>query len=101
MVFSVHALKKKINSFLDNYYQVVYDTTKGGVLVAKVKKTLTLEDVVIDRVQEWADMAGISLSGAFAVLATQHLDAMRAADAMADMKDLLVSVKNSLPGGST
>ena len=54
----------------------------------KTKRTLTIEDEVFARVQEYADKNGISVSGAFSVLSTQKLDEIEALKQASEMQSL-------------
>ena len=61
----------------------------------KVKRTLTIEKEVYDRVEEYADKNGISVSGAFSVLAMQKLDeidALKQAHEMQGLFDRMASL---------
>lgn len=60
---------------------------KGGEEM-KTKRTLTIEDEVFARVQEYADKNGISVSGAFSVLSTQKLDEIEALKQAHEMQGL-------------
>ena len=60
---------------------------KGGEKV-KVKRTLTIEKEVYDRVEEYADKNGISVSGAFSVLAMQKLDEIDALKQAHEMQSM-------------
>jgi hypothetical protein len=70
---------------------------KGGEKV-KVKRTLTIEKEVYDRVEEYADKNGISVSGAFSVLAMQKLDeidALKQAHEMQELFDKMASLMDN------
>lgn len=70
---------------------------KGGEKV-KVKRTLTIEKEVYDRVEEYADKNGISVSGAFSVLAMQKLDeidALKQAHEMQGLFDKMASLMDN------
>ena len=54
----------------------------------KVKRTLTIEQDVYDRVNEYSEKNGISVSGAFSVLATQKLDEIEALKQASEMQSL-------------
>lgn len=61
----------------------------------KTKRTLTIEEEVFDRVLEYADRNGISVSGAFSVLAMQKLDeidALKQAHEMQGLFDRMASL---------
>lgn len=60
---------------------------KGGEKM-KTKRNLTIEQEVYDRVLEYADRNGISVSGAFSVLATQKLDEIEALKQAHEMQGL-------------
>ena len=64
----------------------------------KVKRTLTIEKEVYDRVEEYADKNGISVSGAFSVLAMQKLDeidALKQAHEMQGLFDKMASLMDN------
>lgn len=60
----------------------------------KTKRTLTIEQEVFDRVLEYADRNGISVSGAFSVLAMQKLDEIEALKQARDMQGLFDKMAN-------
>ena len=62
-------------------------TMKGGEKM-KTKRNMTIEQEVYDRVLEYADRNGISVSGAFSVLATQKLDEIEALKQAHEMQGL-------------
>ena len=66
---------------------------KGGEKV-KVKRTLTIEKEVYDRVEEYADKNGISVSGAFSVLAMQKLDEIDALKQAKEMQSLFTKMSD-------
>lgn len=54
----------------------------------KVKRTLTIELEVYNRVEEYANKNGISASGAFSILAMQKLDEIEAMKQISQVQDL-------------
>ena len=60
----------------------------------KVKRTLTIEKEVYDRVEEYADKNGISVSGAFSVLAMQKLDEIDALKQAKEMQSLFTKMSD-------
>ena len=58
----------------------------------KVKKTLTLDDSVLQRIQAYADTNGIYLSGAISVLCMQKLDEIKALNEIASVQKILSEV---------
>lgn len=55
----------------------------------RIQKNMTMEETVINRVQAYADNAGLSLSAAFSVLATQKLDELDAIKQLPELSDIL------------
>lgn len=56
--------------------------------MAKVRKYLTFDQELLAKVQDYADRAGISLSGAFSVIVTSYFDNLKALDSMRDFVEI-------------
>lgn len=66
------------------------------VLNMRVKKTLTLDESVLERIQSYADTNGLSLSGSVSVLCMQKLDEIKALNEIANVQRLLSEVGNQI-----
>lgn len=66
------------------------------VLTVRIKKTLTLDESVLERIQSYAVTNGLSLSGSVSVLCMQKLDEIKALSEIANVQRLLSEVGNKI-----
>lgn len=66
----------------------------------KIKKSLTFDEAVLERIEAYADMNGLSLSSALSVLSCQKLDEIQVIQKLDGLKELynkLQEVQDQLP----
>lgn len=59
----------------------------------KLRKAISIDEEVSNRVQEYADKNGISFSGAISVLAGQALDALKGLETFKRFSDMMEEAK--------
>lgn len=64
--------------------------------MASVKKNITLDSIVIEKVKEYADSNGLSFSGSLAVLAMARLEEIKAINAMGQVHTMIEEFKKGM-----